>query len=509
MKKIYLYITLFCVGLTSCSNFLEEDPYGVYSNKNYYNTEADALSALLYAYSPINYIEYGARFLFYLTDVTTNQYKNYGRVNETNLYIWDCNPNTDEFLYFFKYAYISINRTNSVLENVVKMNNIDQKNKNQILGEAYFLRAFNYFMLVRTYGEVPLRKKSVQGTSGTNAPYGSIQEIYQLIIEDLEQAIDLCGISKHQGRADKVGAQALLAKVYVTLASSKMTGAPGYDWVEDYEAMYAKAAGYADEVLNKQTTYALDPDLLRVYDVNHFSDGTEHIFMTSMNREASGMEGTYSQLPQMFGIGLPVIWISSSITGGSGVQKVIDGNQTCWSVYRVDGDFYNTFDDLDLRKKLMVTTIYNENGTVLATWSPDNINSSNPTENAFYQPFCRKYTDPNSLANRTSANIYLIRFAEVALSYAEAAGPTTEGYRWVNAVRERAGLGELTPGLDKEAFRKAIWEELTFELAFEGHGLFELRRTNRVMQEITNKEIKEAYAYFFPIPQREQDLNKQ
>lgn len=138
MKKIYLYITLFCVGLSSCSNFLEEDPYGVYSNKNYYNTEADALSALLYAYSPINYIEYGARFLFYLTDVTTNQYKNYGRVNETNLYIWDCNPNTDEFLYFFKYAYISINRTNSVLENVVKMNNIDQKNKNQILGEAYF-----------------------------------------------------------------------------------------------------------------------------------------------------------------------------------------------------------------------------------------------------------------------------------------------------------------------------------------------------------------------------------
>lgn len=509
MKKICIYISLFWIGLTACSDFLEEKPYGVYSNQNYYNTEADALSALLYAYSPINYIEYGARFLFYLTDVTTNQYKNYGRVNETNLYIWDCNPNTDEFLYFFKYAYLSINRANSVLENVVKMNNIDLKNKNQILGEAYFLRAFNYFMLVRTYGKVPLRVKSVQGSNETNAPLASIETIYTLIIEDLEASISLCGISKHQGRADKVGAQALLSKVYLTLASSKMTGAPGYEWVEDGEAMYAKAAQYAGEVVNEQTTYSLDPDLLRVYDVNHFVDGSEHIFITSMNREASGMEGSYSQTPQMFGISLPVIWISSSLTGGTGVQKVIDGNQSCWSVFRVDADFYDTFDDLDLRKKLMVSTIYNENGTVLATWSRDNINSSNPTENAFYHPFCRKYTDPASLSNRTSANIYLIRFAEVALTYAEAAGPTQEGYKWVNAVRERAGLGELTPGLDKTAFREAIWKELTFELAFEGHGLFELRRINRVMQEITNKQVKEEYAYFFPIPQREQDLNKQ
>src|SRR5690606_10230737 len=112
------------------------------------------------------------------------------------------------------------------------------------------------------------------------------------------------------------------------------------------------------------------------------------------------------------------------------------------------------------------------------------------------------YTDPLSNGNRTSANLYLIRFAEIALAYAEAAGPTTEGYYWINEVRNRAGLGELTPNLSPQEFREAVWDELTFELAFEGHGLFELRRTNRVMTEITNKTVNQEYAYFYPIPQR-------
>ena len=53
-------------------------------------------------------------------------------------------------------------------------------------------------------------------------------------------------------------------------------------------------------------------------------------------------------------------------------------------------------------------------------------------------------------------------------------------------------------------------EERTKELAFEGHGIYDLRRLNRVdQQHITNKAFKPTYAYFYPAPQRELDLNPQ
>ncbi len=501
---IVLAISLFS---TSCDDMLKETPYGVYSDENYYTTEEDALNALLYAYDPINNIEYGARFLFNLTDISTNQYKSYNKALETALFTWDVTPNTEECLYFFKYAYLSISRANGVLENVSNMTNISSSAQQQFLGEAYFLRAFNYFMLVRTYGEVPLHEKVVQSINQSRAEYATIEKLYNFIISDLEKSISMMSIAKQQGRADKVAAQALLSKVYLTLASSKITGAPGYEWVPDGEQMYAKAAEYSLPVLADQNVYGLDPDLARVYDVDHQADGIEHIFITSMSRGGSGEEGNFSQLPQMYCLSLPTVYISTSLDGGNKVQSVLQPGQSGFQYYRVDNDFYQTFDDNDLRKKLMVTTIYNEDGSVLANWSKDNITSSNPTLAAFYYPFCRKYTDPQSKANRTSANIYLMRFAEVALTYAEAAGPTAEGYEWANNVRKRAGLGDLPAGLTVEDFRKAIWKELTFELAFEGHGLFELRRINRVMEDVTNKTVKTEYAYFYPIPQREIDLN--
>lgn len=73
MKQIFLYFAMLgtLAGLSSC---LDEVPYGTYSNQTFYNTEADAESALMYAYVPLNYIDYCGRFLFYLGDVPTNQY---------------------------------------------------------------------------------------------------------------------------------------------------------------------------------------------------------------------------------------------------------------------------------------------------------------------------------------------------------------------------------------------------------------------------------------------------
>ena len=80
----------------------------------------------------------------------------------------------------------------------------------------------------------------------------------------------------------------------------------------------------------------------------------------------------------------------------------------------------------------------------------------------------------------------------------------------MNEVRKRAGLGALPEGLSVADFREAVIQERIKELAFEGHGIYELRRLNRADERhITNKAFKPTYAYFYPAPQREMDLNPQ
>ena len=104
--------------------------------------------------------------------------------------------------------------------------------------------------------------------------------------------------------------------------------------------------------------------------------------------------------------------------------------------------------------------------------------------------------------------MYLIRMGEIYLNYAEAAGPTAEGYACVNAIRERAGLAPLAEGLSPGEFRDAVREERVRELCFEGHYLYDLRRTHCVDKDhLKYRNFMETYAYFFPLPQRETDLN--
>ena len=104
---------------------------------------------------------------------------------------------------------------------------------------------------------------------------------------------------------------------------------------------------------------------------------------------------------------------------------------------------------------------------------------------------------------------FLIRYSDIALVYAEAVGPTTEGYAQVNYIRERAGLGPLNPGLDLQAFREAVWQERSWELAFEGNRLYDLRRYNRLTTVVEEAAgLTPEQAAFYPIPDVEVDLNQ-
>ncbi|MFA5646682.1 MAG: RagB/SusD family nutrient uptake outer membrane protein [Bacteroidales bacterium] len=479
--------------LNSCD--LTEEPYGFYSEDNFYKTIEDAESSLLYAYNALNFIEY-SRGIFYIGELAseTCDVKAGEAYGSQQLNSWTADANNETLTHFFKYCYIGINRANAVIDNLAN-STFNESIKNRLLGEAYFLRAYHYFNLVRVYGLTPIQLSMVKTIAQTSPEMAkSLDEMYDIILTDFKQAVDLLEVNRVTGRADKVAAQAFLAKAYLTLASAKESGVAKYtEMTINIEAAYDSAAFYASRVLNNQSEYSLDPDLLNIYDVRH-PDGPEHIFIMSMDRTGDS-EGEFSKIGMMFHP-----WIG----GVPYYLRNPDGTLTYashgWEVYQTTTAFYNSYVGTDKRKtQLMVNEVYNAEGAVIGTLGTN-----------FTYAFPRKYVDPEFVGQKSSAKPYLMRFSEVALIYAEAVGNTTEGYNWLNQIRNRAGIGDANPNLDLTAFRNAVVQERAWELAFEGNRLYDLRRKAMVTQKDSRAiaaGISEEAAAFYPIPQMEIDLN--
>lgn len=494
MKTRYKILTMALI-MSAFACDLNEEPYGFYSEENFYKTASDAESAVDYAYDALTFLEY-SRAIFYVGDLPTEECGPKGdeTADNQNLDKWQVGTfNTNRMLgNYFKYAYIAVNRANAVIKNVPN-GKFDQELKDRYLGEAYFLRAWNYFNLVKNFGRVPMHTSVVETVSQTAAPMAKdLDEVYDFIIADAEKAIELLKINQALGRADKVAAQALLSKVYLYIASSKEHNVPLYTAMnKDVATMYQLAAKNANDVITGQSVYGFENNLLSIYDVEK-PLGKENIFLLSMDRTGA-TEGDYSKISKLF-----IPYIDGATIYLKNPDNTYTKSHDGWSVFQTLTGFYNSFDNSDKRKtELFVATTYDASGAVSAQY-PGKI----------VYPFTRKYIDPNFIGDKTSTKPFLIRFSEVALTYAEAAGPTAESYAIVNQIRNRAGLGNLAPGLSTENFRTAVWNERALELAFEGNRLYDLRRFNKVTQVVPEASgITAEQAAFYPIPQTETDLN--
>jgi starch-binding outer membrane protein, SusD/RagB family len=486
IKKYFYLIFAACLITTSCS--LDEEPYGFPSTGNFYKTADDANAALVYAYAILPEIEYYSRIFIMVTELPTETLTIKPDAGASNFEIDELRsrPDNPEITTTWRYGYIGINRANAVIANVPGID-MPEADRNEIVGEGHFLRALHYFNLVRLFGRVPLRTEPVNSTEQVDAPLSEISDIYDVIIADLEKAIELTDLQARDGRANKAAAWALLSKVYLHLASSKATGSPGYEFVPDADAYYKSAETFAGKVLNEQNVYSLDPDIVGVWDVTK-EQGPEHIFSVSTDRTGQ-FEGNYSKLPLMF---IPYI--------DGAVFQLEDGTSVAsgWNHFLTEEGHYNSYDADDLRKNQLI---------VSRVWVNGNERNLGITD--YSRPFTRKYVDPGRVGDQTSVNTPVLRFADILLVYAEAAGPTTEGYAAINQVRNRAGLPDLEENLSTDAFRDAVVRERSWELAFEGNRLFDLRRTNSmesVLEGEFGKNIQNG-TYFFDIPQREVDTN--
>jgi hypothetical protein len=491
---INLLIGLTLIGAVACES-LDVEPQGFYSDKNFYKTIEDAEASILYAYDALTLVSY-APVTYYLAELSTDNclVKPDEGADAQAFVNWEVTSQNALLTQYYRSCYIAINRANAVIENV-EGKGFNQEDEERLLGEALFLRAYNHFNIVRAFGLAPVQKSLIDRLDETTASLPvDLEEVYTFLIEDLTRAINYLEVNRVTGRADKIAAEALLSKIYLFAASAKESGVPRYDAIlESVDNLYAKAAEHAGNVLNGQSEYGHDLDLQNIYNVN-FPNGPEHIFIMSLDRSGT-QEGDYSKLSKYF-----IPWVDGATIYLKNTDDTYSPTHDGWSVFQTTDELFSLFEAADKRRnELIVSEIFDETGTSIGTVGDGTV----------AYPFTRKYFDSEFEGDKTSTRPYLIRYSDIQLVYAEAAANAL-GLEQYNEIRKRAGVSELTDlsGLSTEEFRNLVVEERQRELAYEGDRLWDLRRKNIVQQEVVEAAgLSPEGVAFYPIPQREIDLN--
>ncbi len=455
--------------ITACKDYLELEPIGIISTDILFNDVRGTISVVNSAYAAL-----GER-------TTTNSTSVYnGPIWELDIISDDAGgSNTLDDLTFdatvgtasvyWQGCYKGIYRCNVVLDRLptAPFSGGTEALRLQLLAEVRYLRALNYFNLVRAFGDVPLILEEVKSIDNIQVVRTPSAQVYAAIENDLQEAIKNLPLrytggnllAQELGRVTQGAAKALLAKVYL------------------YQKKYADAARLAKEVIDSGV-YRLVPD----YNSNFRGQGennAESIF--EVQHAEAGIAGSFSSRISDNNSGLAYPTDNQNI---SGLNNPIAG-----------GGLVQIFEEGDTRRNLI--TNGNRN---LPNGRPERLVNT-------------KYFFVQSGGGNTNSPINwpLMRFAEVLLIFAEAEnevnGATATAYDALNRIRRRAfnvsnTSRDLPTGLSKDAFREAVFAEQRRELWGEGHRWFELTRTERfvsVMSEHLGIMIRPQYAVL-PIP---------
>lgn len=451
--KKYMPLALLAVMTVAGCTKLTEDPKADLTPGSYFQTQSDLESAVAAIYQQYAYDgAYGftSRMTSYFgsDDLTTDPGLN--KADQRDFDRLQGGASNAGLVAEWAGPWTAIYQCNNVLANYDRVNTTDDV-KHQAAGQAYFLRAWGYYMLVRTFGPVPVITEPE--TADFRPPRDSVSKVYEQIIADLKMAkLWLPASFQGQpGKANKYAAGAMLADVYLT-----MTG-----WPLNQTQYYAQSAMEADTVM-KQGGYNLSTPYAQVFTTNNTP---ESVFALQFN-VAGG-------LPQR-SFGASSVPLDETALNGDGgwddYYPEINFYLHAPKCVRTDATFYTTLKILQPDKKTYK----------LVAW-----NGGTHAQHPYFKKFRAglngdgvKETDTSILAINPSTNkaLDIIRYPQVLLDYAEATamangGPTGEGYAAVNQVRTRAGLPPLTQGLTQQAFRDSV----VFERAYEFAGEFGIR----------------------------------
>jgi hypothetical protein len=472
MKAKYIAAWLLAMSLTSCrEDFLTVVPETSLSSATFFKSQTDFEQAVNAAYVPLRSIYNGSAWVLEEMHSDNSYYARntlYGAVDATenvaNFAVPTANGVTanGNVLSQYRNNYLIIARTNQILA-LIDAVEFGTESKNNVKGQALFLRALAYFDLVRLFGKVPLHLTPVNTREDAALPLATTEEIYAQIEKDATEASQLLlnKAKQEPGRATSGAAKTLLANLYLT------------------QKKWAQVQALMEDVV-KNDGYSLMPD----YD-NAFSftatnkNNAESVFEVQYMEGASGYSGSfiYSFIPSPI-----TIEELKPITGTTNTQGTSQESNNIPTP-----DIIAAFEKGDKRKDVNI-------GYVTL--------SSSLAENKTY-PYIKKYARTHTQHGNTGQNWPVYRYAEVLLFLAESLNEQNkpgEAATYLNQVRTRAGLPAATAASQTD-MREAIFKERRVELAFENKRWFDLTRIGKV------KEIIGAYgarvkanpaAYYFP-----------
>lgn len=417
MKRELYSVLLITIALfiTSCEKLLDKQPEDSIAPVNYFKTEGDLQRALTGVYDRLGDNSlYGTTLWSYMC--FSDDFFFRGSTTGLRVNILDAGDGSTNGL--FERAYVGVERANLLLANLDNAT-ASQSVKDEIKGQAMFLRAYYYFILVDNFGGVPMRLTPTTSPSEALLPRSSVKEIYDQIVSDMKSSIELLKpISDYNfnGRVTKTAAQGILARVYLTMA-----GAPLND-----KSQYENARMMADAVI-KTGLHDLNPDYSQIF-INHSKDvydTKECLWEVEFSGNGTDIYKESGALGSYLGI---------ANTTDLEIGYADDNVHTT-------GKLFNTYDARDCRRDWCIANYrFTGNPGIKTFWTAAQIYDRSAGKwRREYEVFAPKGR------GATPTNFPLLRYADVLLMYAEAdneiQGPQTRSIDYVNAVRKR-GWGE-------------------------------------------------------------------
>jgi starch-binding outer membrane protein, SusD/RagB family len=472
--------------LTACGDLLTETPRSIITTENFYASEADALAALAAIYTSMNG-QTVTGIYFLSNNAGDDNYNTPLEENPNHIATgtghWDSrNPH---FNSHWNAAYLMITRANLLLEKLDGLS-MDQGRKAAIAAETRFLRAYAYFTLVRSFGDVPLVVTTEdQRGDGARTPKA---EVFAQIIKDATEAeadLLLTHPAATRGRATKNSARALLANVYIWRSSAENSN--------EWEQAAAAAKRVIDSGVN-----SLEPNW-----INAFLPGSQN-----------SAESVYLHLA-CAATGCPAI----NIAGWIWPRELEASGTGGWAESIPTPHLLASFPEGDYRAVTgSAVNLAGPNGVGYFT-SGRHLNGSIRT----FVPHVYKFR-PSTRPGPQDANWPVYRYAEVLLFYAEAVNELNrpgEAIEYVNLIRARArnGTGNENrpqpanlPVMSQSATREAIFNERRLELAHESKRYFDMVRRGEeyFLAALDNDPtilFRSTRNMIWPIPQAQIDVN--
>jgi starch-binding outer membrane protein, SusD/RagB family len=472
MKRFFQLIS-FPLLLGACSKTLQEDPYSI-AEETFYNTPAEVATGANAIYTPLR----GVSSIGALYTVQLECYADYmyGRGSHAPLndYAGLDNTNTTRIGDMWRTFYESIRNANIIIKRAPQGTKITQQDVAKFVGEAKYMRALDYFCMVRNWAGVPLRTEN--NMDAVDVKRNTVEEVYALILEDLLYAeTNLPDAPRLIGTPSKWAAKTLLADVYLNLGK----------WTEARD----KAREVIQSGKYSLVNVTVADDFEKLYGAEVVNT-PEEIFYLKFSRQGSNQGFQYVMYAHYPGSG-----------------------------YFPPGGFYTNYSDAQV---IPIMKNWDRNDLrYIYNWYPQTFGLGATTV------LNRKFRDLKAAGQNNAGNDYpMYRYADLLLIYAEAEnrvnnGPTTDAMEKLNMIRRRAyGVNptvanaaidfKLADYNTMQTFLDLVVRERMYETCYEGKRWLDLKRLGIVKQTVLaskGKTVTDKHL-LWPIPVIETNYNK-